>query len=730
MFNSYVLTKENIKEDIIVYDKTDILPLKPLKFINSTSKRKPKLLAKAISLDTETSHNHEEDKEKRLGWIYQWAFKFNNNYYSGRTPSDLIQMLDTILDYYKCNTKHKIVLYIHNLSYDLTYIIDIFIQHYGEPVSSLITKANRWIQIEYERFVIRDSWVLANRSLDKWSKDLNTNYRKAIGEINYNEIRYQDSILSIDSDWYYQLSDVATLDDCINKELKSGGYNIQTIVLTSTGFVREYARKLYKKDSANYKLFQDTKLDEEIYNDLDFAYMGAMTHGNNDYMGELMEHINMLHRDKRSFYPSTQRKDGYPVGKWYRLYNYATDNRKISYKDVLKWSEANCLLITFYIEDITLLKGVTFPILQVNKCLRYRSEGSHFIKDNGKVVKMEGSTLLCLTDLDFKIMIKQYHIKKLIITKVNASKRGKLPKWLLDTIDKFMEAKSFYKEEVKKYEELGDINNIVESSINLMKSKNKLNGIYGMTATRPVRDEYHYNSDTMDYELEYADTQTALDKFYKSRNNFMSFQWGCFVTAWTRYRLLSMIAKDIGNDICEGIGYDKAIYCDTDSLFYLADEETERIYNNFNKKNYEECLNNGEYVKVGDKIIEYMTWELEPEHITSFKFLHSKCYGYICDNDPSTLKVTIAGVPKYYKEDLDKEPKDRRTREDELGSLENLSDGFIFTHCGGTGAVYTNTKPQIMDINGHKTELARACIITETTKTLKEISDSLIFWEE
>lgn len=716
MIKSKVLTKDG-QEDIEIYTPSEYytLPLKPYKFIKSTNKKRPSLLIRYISLDTETSHNH--DELLPLGWVYQWAFKFDNIYVGGRKPSQLLTALDYLLYFYKCDDKHKLVIFIHNASYDLTYLLDIFIQHYGEPTNMLATDVNKFISVEFNKFIIRDSWVLSNRSLDKWSKDLNTTYRKAVGSIDYDFIRFQDSKLTA-NDWYYQASDVATLDDCIRKEL-SEGYTLQTLPLTSTGFVREYARKQFKKDNKNWREFQDTRLSAEVYQDLDFAYMGAITHGNNDYMGELLSDVKMRHRDKRSFYPSTMRVDTYPRGRWVKLYQYTDSKTPCNIKKVLNWSQDNCLLISFFIKDITLLRGVTCPILQVNKCMKYGKD-AYFIKDNGKVVKMNGQTFLTLTDLDFELMLKQYHIESLAITRVYGSKRGPLPKWLLDTIDHFMLGKTKFKNIVKRLEKTDDINALDDANTDLTKSKNRLNSAYGMTSTRPIRVSYQYDSDTMTWSSDSPTIEDGLEKFYKSRNSFMNFSYGVFVTAWCRFRIVSDIMA---------IGYDKFVYTDTDSLFYFSDDDTERIFEDMNRDNYNKCLELGAYVEVDGKITEYMTFEDEGENITDFKFLHTKCYGYQVDNDPNSLKITIAGVPKYYKEDLEKPPKERRTRENELGTLDDLRDGKVFTHCGGTRAIYTDTKPCTMIVKGHKTELARACIITETTKTLRELNDVLVFYE-
>ena len=52
----------------------DFTPSEAIKSIKTSSTtNKKEYLKRWISLDTETSHNH--DKENPIGWVYQWAFK-------------------------------------------------------------------------------------------------------------------------------------------------------------------------------------------------------------------------------------------------------------------------------------------------------------------------------------------------------------------------------------------------------------------------------------------------------------------------------------------------------------------------------------------------------------------------------------------------------------------------------------------------------------------------------
>ena len=240
--------------------------------------------------------------------------------------------------------------------------------------------------------------------------------------------------------------------------------------------------------------------------------------------------------------------------------------------------------------------------------------------------------------------------------------------------------------------------------------KNRLNGIYGMFATDICRLDVSYNYATMEWS-EVKDPgedviEEKINKFYKSRNSFTYYAHGVWTTAWARDCLLDIV-KNV-------VGYENYLYCDTDSVFYKESPEIEsRIasYNNeviaLNKKLGLGVLNR-------DNEISYYGILAHEEHCKTFKFLHSKCYGFTDDDDK--LHITIAGVTKDNR--LPKNSPEYVTREQELGSLDNLEDGFIFEKCGGTRSVYVSYAPTQTIINGHTLQYAGACIIMNTTKEL------------
>lgn len=256
-----------------------------------------------------------------------------------------------------------------------------------------------------------------------------------------------------------------------------------------------------------------------------------------------------------------------------------------------------------------------------------------------------------------------------------------------------------------------------------MRSKAWLNALYGMCATALVRDEYDMNDDLIfkpheifkegdDPEIQDEKlkefSQNQLDKYYRSYNSFLPYQWALWVTAWARNALFEMITA---------VGYDNFLYCDTDSVFYKETPDAKRGMEIYRKK----CID--EAIKAGAYIDDQYLGEPTPEApIRAFRALHSKCYAMEEYNEKIKdfeLKVTIAGIPKKSRKWIDGNPIDK-TNAEELGEIDNLKDGFIFSHCGGTCCTYVEDKPRIDVINGHVTELASAAIISNISKEISE----------
>lgn len=651
-----------------------------------------RILERWISLDTETSWNH--DMENPIGWIYQWAFKFGEEIQIGRKPSEFIESLKEIKEYYSLDDRNKIIIYVHNLSFDIQYLKNYLIEEFGE-YKILAVSEHHFISFTISGFEFRCSYKLSNKSLSKWCKDLGCKHQKLVGAIDYQKINYQDDELS-QIDWDYQLEDVYCLDEAIEKQLQLYSDTLATIPLTSTGYVRREARKHYREHKKEFKRFQDTKLNPTTYDFCKRTFSGAITHGNR-FLADKTLTGNMKHRDFVSHYPSNQRTQDFPLGKFVF---YGSEISLTKLKSLMK---QYCLLIELFLCDIELkTPNISFPYLQESKVRQGRLTKQYIISDNGRILKMNGYTCIIVTELDLKWIVKQYK-GKIKTGKVFIAQKGKLPEYLIETIDEFMFGKSHFKLLAKRET---DLETKLDYELSTMKAKNGLNGIYGMSATDIIRDEYLMDVNGNWTKNVSIDIQGSLDRYYKSRNNFLAYQYGVWTTAHARNELM---------DFIELIGYDKAIYCDTDSIFYFSDEETEKKIEDYNTELRKKSEELKAYVDVDGERIYYNQFELEPEEINKFRFLHAKCYAY---EDRGELHCTIAGVnrDKYIFDSNGNSIK--ITREEELGSIDELKHKKVFHKLGGTRCIYTEISSTKLFIEGHLTEVSSSAIICEVEKTL------------
>lgn len=681
----------------------DFTPSEAIKSIKTSSTtNKKEYLKRWISLDTETSHNH--DKENPIGWVYQWAFKLGESVVYGRKPSEMMAALRKIADYYQLDNKKRCIIFVHNLSYDLQYLKDFIIDAFGEYKVLAIAK-HHVISFTTDCFEWRCSYKLSNKSLAKWSKDLGCNNRKLEGFVDYESIHYQTEELS-PNDWAYMFGDVETLDECIERQLALYGDTIATIPLTSTGYIRRDCRNEFKKDNHNWKRFQRTRLYPTTYALLRAEFSGGITHGDRFRIGKTIrpkEGEKIAHRDFRSHYPSQQRTRGFPMG------NFVLYDTDVSISRVNEILKEYCIICEVTITNCEIKEAnITFPYLQVSKCIEGRQGKIRMVKDNGRVLQLAGTVKLSCNEHDLKWLLRLYDFEYFNIDTLYASKRGYMPEFMVNTIDKYFHGKTMYK---KLAEAETNPEKKLDYELSLMKAKNGLNGIYGCSATDCIRTSYLLENEDREnpWKAEYPDDiGKALDKFYNSRNSFMRYQWGCWTTSGARDELFVFIYDVIGVERC--------LYCDTDSIFYISDEETEKRIEEYNEKLTAKSMKLGAYIDYEGKIVTYNYFAIEDD-ISAFRFLHSKCYAY--EDMNGELHCTIAGVPARVIEGTDEDGKPiYYTREEELGSIEELKEGKQFVKCGGTSVSYCEHEIDSFVNETEETEYASSAILWKTTKTL------------
>ena len=656
-----------------------------------------------MALDIETSHTDE------LSWVSSIQVYFLTEYHLFRKPIDFINYLQEIIIKYELFNNKRLIVIIHNASYDLSYLVGYFQKYlpYKDDRQVLKRDKNSYIAYRQGGLDFRDTYALSNKSLEKWGKDLNVEHQKKVGLYDYTKLIYQDDILSSDEQEYDKY-DVLSLYECFKKQLETHNDTTATVPYTSTGYVRRDCSRFCQKDKYyRRKYFIENKLNYDQFEMCINAFAGGYTHNNRFHNNEIVKGL-IGHRDFRSMYPSELQCYPLPFGKPEIKYDISNELKRNHLYDVQK-------ILSLYpqyssITEIELTSAIlkdnkiSMPFLQKSK-LRI-TELNKIQHDNGRILHFTGKATMCIDNHTLKILVDQYKLK-LRVLKVLVFKNEYLPQCLRDLINKYFEDKSNYKIIAEKNEKLyGKFDEkTIESNINLMISKGKLNGIYGMFVQNPLSNDYDvdYEEDEFNYELlveklTVQEKQNRLDSFYNNRKKFLPYQVGVFVTALARYELFEFIKT---------IGYENCLYCDTDSIFYKKSEEIEEKIDKLNKIKRENAENLGSYIidKNGKKIhYDYFSQEAD---IKEFKGLHSKCYGYVYYNEKKgkdEFCCTIAGIPSKTLVGMNEDKPIYVTREEELGNLTKLEDGFKFKINTGKTCNYSNymLKEEInVNINGH-----------------------------
>lgn len=656
-------------------------------------------LEEFISLDTETSHIEDNT------WINSIQVLFKDQYYHFRKPSELINFYNALIDFYHIDFYHRLVTVIHNASYDLSYLLP-YIQLYlpeKDNRDGIYDGKNKIKKYRQGGLEFRCSFMLSGESLESWSKNLNTKNKKQIGIYDYSKIIYQDTELNEDEKLYDEM-DVRALHDCYKKQMEIYGDNVATVPNTSTGYVRRDFRAASRKMNRYREvIFQHGRLDVESYKFCVNSYAGGYTHNNRFEKDKIITGL-IGHRDFRSMYPSVMRCYPLPFGEPQIFYSKRS-KYTIKIQELLDLYPKYSTIAQINISEVSLKDpNITMPFMQSSKLIYNKID--KLLLDNGRILYFKGHCTTYIDNHTLKILSEQYNIKGKIL-KVYAFENIMMPKCLAVAIDEYFKEKAnrkiLVKEAEKKYGKGSEEH--LEAEMYYLLAKKKLNGIYGMFATNPVGDSVDFDIDLPEFfsEVKYNDDQhieEALNNYYGSRNSFLTYQVGVFVTALARYELYEYIKL---------IGYENVLYCDTDSIFYKKNSEIESKIEKLNDEKHKNAVALNAFVTDNNgKDIYYDVFEPEDDLI-EFKGLHSKCYGFVTTENK--FSCTIAGVPSRTLVDKINDELIYVKREDELGSLENLNDGFTFKINTGTTCKYKMFLPTIINIDGHEIETAGGGII-------------------
>lgn len=563
----------------------------------------------------------DKNKFEKCSCMYVWQFGINGFVIVGRTWDEFTTMIQTVCKTLGLSEKKRLVCYIHNLSYEFQFIRKLF---EWERVFSIDLRKPIYA-ITKGGLEFRCSYLLSGYSLAKLADQLNT-YRcaKMVGDLDYRLIRHTGTPLTA-QELTYCTHDVICVMNYIQERIEEHG-NILRLPITKTGFVRKYCRSVCLraknadgKSVPNYRYADNihemyiTGIEE--FNMLQRAFSGGFTHANANYTDETLTDVDSY--DFTSSYPYVMVAEQFPMSRGVRI---QVKNMKHFEFLINKY----CCIFDVEFTDIFASKTQDNPI-SVSKCW----VKENISENNGRLVTGRKISMT-ITNVDYNVIKNFYTWRQMRIGLMYCYRKEYLPT-------------EFVKAILHLYEKKTTLKGVTGKEVEYLNSKEMLNSCYGMCVTNPLRDEFTYNGEWDINKITPQEQQETLNKYNDSRNRFLFYPWGVFVTAYARRNLFTAIAE-LGEDY---------VYSDTDSVKVLngdAHKDYFKQYNNIvDNKLRKACKHHKlpltlcmpDTIKGVTKILG--VWDYEGRY-KRFKTLGAK--RYINETSDGKVSLTVSGVNK------------------------------------------------------------------------------------
>lgn len=587
-----------------------------IKFKGSFKKIKYANIPCSFDIETSSFYFDENGKKVKGACMYIWQLGINGRVLIGRYWKELVNVLDELSCDLMLNENKRIIFYVHNLAYEFQ-----FIRKWFNWVSMFAKEERKPIYCVTSNYIeFRCSYILSAYSLEKVGEHL-AKYpvKKLVGNLNYDLIRHNKTPLSND-EIAYCVNDVLVVMAYIQEYIERSNGSIANLPLTNTGVVRSFCRqkciRREKKSVKNYdsyrRIMDGLTIDGETeYKQLKRCFQGGFTHSNAIKTGYVLDNVHSF--DFTSSYPYVMLSEKFPMSKG-KLVEIK------SVKNLKKYMNLYCCIFDLVLYNINPILTFENPIPRA-KC--YICEGA--IVNNGRIVTAKKIFITC-TEVDFWIYKQFYRWDKAAIYNCRVYERDYLPT-------------KFIKSILELYKKKTELKGVEEKEIEYLVSKQMLNSCYGMCVTDIVHDEITYE---VEWNTETGNIEEQIAKYNTTKNRFLFYPWGVYVTAYARKNLFTGILE------CK----DDYIYSDTDSIKFSNIDKHKKYFNLYNKDVLTKLKIAAEYHKInfeefipsnikGEKKI-IGIWEYEGEY-KHFKTLGAKRY---LTEQNNKIMMTVAGVNK------------------------------------------------------------------------------------
>jgi hypothetical protein len=570
------------------------------------------------SFDIETSSFYNEKSEK-TSIMYAWMLGINGLCMLGRTWVEFENVIMHISNYLKLNENKRLIIYVHNLSYEFQFLrkhfewFKVFAISSRKPAQAITEKG-----IEF-----RCSYILSGYSLEKVGEHLQKyKVNKLVGDLDYSKIRNSETPLT-KKEIDYCINDIKVVMSYI-QECIENDEGINNIPLTKTGYVRKLVKnrcfygaethaKSKTKTKANYKKFiNHLTITPETYKQMKRAFQGGFTHAN-------AYHVNRICNDVASYdftssYPSVMLSEKFPMSKGENVERF---------KDVEEFeSTLKNYCCVFDVRFINLKPKIDYEnYISRSRCWAVKK----VIENNGRVVSAEE---LCttITEQDYFIIKLFYSWDNMGVANFKKFYKGYLPKPIILSV-------------LELYQNKTKLKGVKGKEVEYLSSKEMINSVYGMMVTDIVREDNIYNDD---WERATPNLYAAITTYNKDYNRFLFYPWGVWVTAYARRNLFTGIIE------CK----DDYVYSDTDSIKLFNKEKHKEYFDKYNDIMSKKLIKMCEHYHIEKSLLTPETsngvckpvgvWDYEGTY-NRFKTLGAK--RYITEKD-NIIEITVSGLNK------------------------------------------------------------------------------------
>lgn len=552
-------------------------------------------------------------------------------------------------------------IFVHNLPFDSSFLISH--QNVYKMFASSVHKPYYYVTAEGVRY--KDTVVLTQKKLEQLGKSLTKfDVHKMVGDFDYSKIRNGHTPFT-KKEQGYVVNDTLVLAAYIAEEMETYKH-LCYLPLTMTGIVRSFARdamagnlKIYKdfdkagilpNDSKLHLLLNEGDLSKEEtsqaaalakdmagisghsmqltlpkYKEMRRAYTGGFTHSNPYRTAKINKDVQSW--DFTSSYPTRMVSEKYAINDGYRV-----PSKEL--KNFLKTADKDNKLYMFDVSFSKIESIIDFDYyLSVSKC---ECDKDSLIESNGRVVCAKNVKTTMLST-DWETFSKVYDMSDTKFSNAWCFDLDYLPLGLV------MSVLYFYKQKTK-------LKGIVGREKDYMRSKGRLNSLYGMTVQDPIKDMVTYDDDEgwFNHSLKnFSESifQKKIDEYNESKSRFLFYMWGIQISSYSRRELWKGI-MECGDDY---------VYSDTDSIKVVNADKHKKFIKEYNAEITDKinaCLDHYHLdhelacpVDIKGNEHQLGVWDPNDGFYSYFKTLGAKRYIDISKAN-NVFEITVAGLSK------------------------------------------------------------------------------------